>query len=259
MADAANQCLFHDQRSLPLTGVSFEAFTEGCAAAREHHGITPIQMAEAAGFSCAMVVRHALGLSSLDGILLAVVTPTLAGAITLCCLRHLIFSGVSATVFELGTLTDDPLTAQLAAPLRSNAAQFLALADISNEDFTARLGAAHAIMLGTFGASTQFSPPLAEILNEHRVPVHSIFLPPGISPQNGSCEPWAVYSSSTLALGLPLECMYRAYDYMGRLYLCDISLPPEVTAAMSPRAREVFSEQPVIQIFPAVEQEAAAL
>lgn len=115
---------------------------------------------------------------------------------------------------------------------------------------------AHNVIVG-FGASDPIQPIdtskmgfLIEALNDAMAPIHCIDYPPGLDPVTGKANSNTVFASSTLSLGLPLSGLIQAADYVGRHYLCDISLPPLLLAEQGLEIPFIFSDQPVKQIFP---------
>lgn len=219
------------------------------------YGLSPVQVVEAASFSMAMVVRYALGLTADGGKTSIIANDTLSGWVALATLRHLINAGAAGRVI----LTSDPASAgsenlqvQL-RPLQRLGAEVLHLAGL---DLQPVMENTHNLILGTFDPETNQNHQMADLidaLNEHQVPIHCIEAPPGIQPDSGKAGPCPLYASSTLSLGAPLEGLFGGSDYVGRHYLCDISISSELYAEAGFDLCGLFAEQPVIQIYPGKE------
>jgi NAD(P)H-hydrate repair Nnr-like enzyme with NAD(P)H-hydrate epimerase domain len=222
-------------------------------------GISPAQTIEAASYSMAMVVRFALGLSAAGGQVCAVARDSMAGCVALATVRHLVNAGAKAQAL---VLLDDPNSASLEIQRQVTTLRHLGVQipnlDSANEidAFTQFLGEAHNVLFGTFGGTQsgdEFVQGLTELLNEERTPVHCIEAPAGIDPDTGKAGPVPLYASSTLSLGIPYSGLYEGRDFVGRHYLCDISASAGLYEkhACTP-LNGLFSDQPVIQIYPIV-------
>ncbi|NLF24414.1 MAG: hypothetical protein GX589_01985, partial [Deltaproteobacteria bacterium] len=111
----------------------------------------------------------------------------------------------------------------------------------------------HAIFCGLFSPQSQsfdLAPHVIAVLNEIKTPVHSVQCPLGINPDSGARIGAAVIASSTISLGMPLCGLHRAHDFVGRHYLCDISITRDLYLKTGENLTPLFAEQPVIQIFP---------
>jgi hypothetical protein len=85
-------------------------------------------------------------------------------------------------------------------------------------------------------------------MNESAVPAHAIGTPVGISPDKRFIENEALYASSTLSLGLPLEALNHNTDLIGRHYLCDMSWGLQQYRQVGFDGTPLFAEQPVVRL-----------
>lgn len=71
---------------------------------------------------------------------------------------------------------------------------------------------------------------LIEEINSSGVKVVSLDLPSGLNPDNGKPEGASVKATATLTLAAPKKGFFNpeAKPYLGKLYLADIGIPPEV-------------------------------
>lgn len=219
------------------------------------YGLTLPQICEAAGFSMSMVVRYALGLSAAEGRVCAMVEDTLHGCIALATLRHLVNAGSEGCAVLLcpADAQSTALRQQLTPLERMGVTIADAAPPFANEEFTSFVTSFHNILCGWLSAGEELSPAhveLHQVLNELHTPVHTVESPPGIHADTGEHHPSALYASSTISLGMVLPGLFHGREFVGRHYLCDISLPPAIYDSYAPELRGVFSDQPVVQIFP---------
>lgn len=218
--------------------------------------ITPLQLCEAASFCMAMVVRHALGLSASAGQVAVFFNDSLAGQVTVATARHLRNAGATVHMFTTGDPDhfDDNIKKLLRPFTLADIAINRVEADFNDKDLTALLPACHNVILGLHnergdGVSMGYKK-LVDLFNEHPIPVHTVLAPLGVDLDSGQKNGPALFASSTLSLGAPLQGLIAAQDYVGRHYVCDISIPLELYAKYKLDYRQAFCEQPVIQIFP---------
>ena len=219
--------------------------------------ISDLQIAELAAFSMAMVVRYALGLSAAGGQVAVVIADCLPGWVALATARHLANNGTAVSIIEQSQDQGHSGTYKtLLSAATCSACDFhhydsgKALARLIST-----LDSYHNLILGCVAIETsdyialnQATLDLVLAINDHRVPVHVIELSLGINPSDGSRSEVGLYAASTLSLGAPLNALYAARDYIGRHYLCDISLPWSLYQQHQITSAPLFSEQPVIQL-----------
>jgi len=250
---------FRTRTGLTIPALPAEVLREVRSALQGNFGLHTAQLAEAASYSFAMVVRYALGLSAEGGQVCAVAQDGLSGSIALATLRHIVNAGGSGfaiiTTPPEGELSVD-LQLQL-APLEALGVPFESIAGIDPAQFGDLISQCHNVLWG--GSSlVQSGSPLAPeyivALNEARTPVHAVELPAGIDPDSGAPETAALYASSTLALGAPLTGLWHGREYAGRIYVCDQSIPLLLYRQAAPDGEtpweKLFAEQPVVQVFP---------
>ena len=219
--------------------------------------ISALQISEMAAFSMAMVVRYALGLTAEGGQVGVIVADCLPGWVALATARHLVNNGTLVTIFEQQSASANSSVYQsLKAAATKSSVDFHPHHDgASLKDLISSLDNFHNLIVGcvNIDAKSQDSHDLStlnfvEAVNDHRVPVHAIELSLGIDPTNGGRDATALYAASTLSLGAPLSALHTARDYVGRHYLCDISLPWSNYAQHEITKSPLFAEQPVIQL-----------
>lgn len=208
-------------------------------------GLAYERLSEGAGYSLAMVVRFALGHSADGGRITAFVNEGLWGAIVLAAVRHLVNGGASASVIAIGELADKTsleLLAQRGVKIHAWNTS------LNWESFEEWLNTSHNIVYGVWRPERTYSEQFALRMNESSIPVHVVGLPCGIDPDSGDVIGEPLYASSTLHLGLPLSASLTADDYMGRMYLADLSWNRDKYAALGYTGAPLFSSQPVIRL-----------
>lgn len=252
-----DQILFKTKTGLAFTGLKVEAYRSIWQELQSSYGLTMPQICEAASYSMAMVLRYALGLSALGGRVYAVVDDTPSGWIALATLRHMVTAGAEGGVILIPAPDKCSPDIELqAAPLMKMGIEFIPLQMLLESNQTADLIAScHNLICGVFNTaapsvSDQLSK-LLEIMNEAQTPIHAIEVPPGLDADTGTASANALFASSTLSLGAPLIGLHKGQDYVGRHYLCDISIAADLYRTQGPDLTQLFAEQPVIQIFPA--------
>lgn len=203
----------------------------------------------------AMVVRHALGLSATAGQVAVFFNNSLSGQIAIATARHLRNAGARIHLIALG----DPkeLGSSMQRQLRffghDKTPLLSMIENFDSEELLALLNSCHNVILGVCQPESENSGlpwhDLITLLNEQPTPVHTIIAPIGINLDSGANEKTALIASSTLSLGVPLQALLNCTDYIGRHYLCDISITPELYQEFKLDYQAAFAEQPVIQIF----------
>jgi hypothetical protein len=206
--------------------------------ASDHRRTT--RVIEAGAINMAMVTRHAIGSSALNGRIAGLLTDSLAGWVTAATLRHLANSGAEV----VGLALNEPVSSNFKSELdllNSSGTKILEMSDqIEVNDY-------HTVLAGIIDSSLNIideNKKLWAALNDHAIPILSVF--PAI-PEITKIEP-LLYASATLFLGLPLIIPNSLKDILGRTYLCDISLDKRIDKTSE--GKSLFYEQPVIQIYP---------
>lgn len=251
---------FKSKDGFTFSGVTDATLQSLRKAVQDELGISEEQVIEAASYSMAMVVRFALGLSATGGKVCAVVRDSIAGSVALATLRHLVNSGAQAQALLL--TEEAALSATFMHQVDIVKRMGIPVPDLASpsdvDGFTKFLGEAHNVIFGTHAshnAAEEFLIGLCDLLNEERTPVHCIEAPTGVNPDSGNSLPSALYASSTLSLGAPYAGLFSAHDYVGRHYICDTSITGSIYLRHQCKTlNQLFSDQPVVQIFP-LEQE----
>jgi hypothetical protein len=219
----------------------------------EDLGVSMIQMAEAASYSFAMVARSSLGLSCKDASITAIVTDSFPGCVALGTLRHLFNNGSTGKVFLLGA-TLEAVGADLASFIQPLISCGLLVQPCTGFADIALLRTAvessHTILSGCteINLTKQHLKDVTDLLNELSTPIHSVLTPLGVHGDTG-VAPDPVYSATTLSLGVPLMGLESAREAVGRHYLCDLSIPRKVFDDRQEDLTDLFSEQPITQIY----------
>lgn len=254
-ADQRSTHHFKTKAGQELSGVDAKTLLTMRGGVVDRYGVSTTQMAEAAGYSMAMVVRYALGLSAREGQVCVIASDSLGGLVALATLRHLINGGAAGAVLITGDAAkrSSELSAQL-HPLMTMGVPIEELEPLFLGGYLERILAdCHNVLWGASDAANNALPHLAgviDLLNEGRTPVHAIDIPGGLDPDTGKPLGTALFASSTLSLGAPLIGLAAGHDRVGRHYVCDVSLPKEVFEGAGVPWVPVFAEQPVVQIFP---------
>lgn len=217
---------------------------------RSEFHISDIQIAEAAAYSMAMVVRYALGLSASGGEVTLVVGDTLSGQIALATARHLFHGGALTHLFILGATprySEDFEQQKNALEALGMSSSFHPLSGIP-DDLEVAISRSHNVICGLSGVATDELTELLDLLNDSPTPVHTIEAPLGVDLTLGTQQGTPLFASSTLSLGVPLCGLKTGRDFVGRHYVADISLPASLLAEYGFLFPSLFSEQPVQQI-----------
>jgi NAD(P)H-hydrate repair Nnr-like enzyme with NAD(P)H-hydrate epimerase domain len=216
-------------------------------------GLTPLQMAEACGFSSAMVIRFALGLSSSGGAVTVLASDSFFGWVTLACARHLLNGGSSVhlVVIPGRSAASEHWQRSLLVAERLGGHIHEWSTPQRYTEVAEKVESCHNVICGLSDAEETILPwtwKVIEFMNESAIPVHTIGTPLGLSPNRGPCGSDLLYASSTLSLGLPFEALHHDPDLIGRHYLCDMSWGLKQYAELGFKGEPLFAEQPVIRL-----------
>ncbi len=210
-------------------------------------GLSMLQMAEGGGFSIGMVLRYSLGLSSLEAQIAFLVESGFGAMVALAAARQLLNAGASIRILCNRKVCESSVSHAVETIVAMGGECF------ERDALPEVLGKSHAIVLaGVDVASGRcfLREEEIEVLNESSVPIHCVDMPIGIDLGTGAISGSPVYSASTIAVGTPLEALHVAREVAGRLYVCDISIPRELYKINNTNLGQIFTEQPVQQIFP---------
>lgn len=219
-------------------------------------GLTAAQYCEAASYSMAMVVRYALGLTAEGGKVTGLIADTRAGWVALGTLRHLQNCGAGVHLITLPDPEQGSADLKLQLkPLLKSGAQLhpWSLLIDKNPLISELFSTSHNIICGLYDPSNDNKlqhPELVQTLNDLSTPIHCIEAPLGINEDDGKPGAEPLFASSTLSLGAPFTGLFWGHQYVGRHYLCDVSLSPHVYSQAGFDLSLLFAEQPVVQIHP---------
>jgi NAD(P)H-hydrate repair Nnr-like enzyme with NAD(P)H-hydrate epimerase domain len=216
-------------------------------------GMTHLQTVEACGFSSAMVVRYALGLSSNGGTVTVLASDSFFGWIALACARHLLNGGSSVhlIIVPSGETSSDPLQRLLLAAEKLGGHVHRWDTPQAYDYIADTIERSHNVLCG-LGDAGDFARPwsreVIEFMNESAIPVHAIGSPLGLAPDRGAWCSELLYASSTLSIGLPFQALHHDPDLIGRHYLCDVSWGLKQYTQLGYQGEPLFAEQPVIRL-----------
>ena len=243
---------FRTETSQSFRGVSFAELTAWRTEATNGLGLNATQTTEAASISLAMVLRTALALTANDAEVCVIADDSPRGWVAIASMRQLVGAGARGVVLLVPPAGE--LSAEISRQLDTIDKLEIPIAHWTTEEIgaaTQLFSACHAAIVGvTLEANSAKAREIAEFLNDQSTPVHAVELPIGVDPDTGKGESFALYASSTLSLGLPLQGLAPGSAFVGRHYLCDISLPRKAYDEIGVAAPPLFCEQPVIRIFP---------
>lgn len=107
-------------------------------------------------------------------------------------------------------------------------------------------------MLG-YSASGDPRPPIKdsiELVNGLAVPVLSLDSPSGLDPTTGQPGQPCLRAEATMTLALPKTGLLapQAKGYVGRLFLADIGVPPELFRRMGVEVGTLFAEASIVEL-----------
>lgn len=245
--------MFKTKAGLELPGISSNDLQKIRTALLEEIGLTYPQLTEAASYSMAMVVRFALGLSAAGGKVACIFDDTLTGWIALATTRHLMNAGSNAELIFIGDAEHPSPDLELQIAPFNAVGQSLTVwtSPDQNSAIASILETCHNSLCGYYKlgvAVTPFEQQINEMLNELTTPIYTIEAPPGIDADTGKSQGSPLYASCTLSLGAPLIGLAGS-DYVGRHYVCDLSIPPGLYRTAGMDLSPIFADQPVQQIF----------
>lgn len=214
----------------------------------EDYHIELIQMMENAGRNLADLARTRF----LDGdprgkniVILAGIGGNGGGALV--CARRLHNWGANVLVALTGTLNGVPLH-QLDILRRMNIPTADSLAALKN--FAANLIIDGIIGYSLKGAPRGIAADLIRWANAQSVSILSLDTPSGLDVTSGQVYSPTIKATATLTLALPKVGLLHphALEYVGELYLADISVPPSLYAALGLDVPPLFAEQDVIRV-----------
>lgn len=219
----------------------------------EEYHITLLQMMENAGRNLATLARDRF----LDGKVQQKRIVVLAGnggngGGALACARRLCIWGANVQIVLSRSVNDfNP-----AAKHQFNILQRMDEPFIQGEILD-RLANAHLDLIidGIIGYSLKGNPReqaahLINWTNTHQAPVLSLDTPSGLDLTTGKAFDPTIQATATMTLALPKVGLQEASDYVGELYLADISVPPQLYKApgLVLEVPHMFGEGDIVRI-----------
>jgi hypothetical protein len=214
--------------------------------------LSALQIIEGCGYSCAMVVRFALGHTADKGSITVFASDSFYGCIALAAARHLLNSGalVKVVIPHPSSEFSNDFT-KLLIPFDIRGGALFGWSNPAWGELSELVDNSHNVLCG-FADAGKIDPlyhtNFALNMNESRVPVHCIGAPIGASNQLAPNVQEQLFASSTLSLGLPLTVLEKNHDLVGRHYLCDIGWALSDYHQREVQGPSLFAEQPVIQL-----------
>ncbi len=215
----------------------------------EHYEIELLQMMENAGFNLATLSKTHFKLKKGDNVLVLAGTGGNAGG-ALVAARRLANWGMDVSVI-LGS----SLKRIRPVPLHQ-----LEILEKMNVPFIDSFNGRHfdLIIDGLIGYNLQGEPEgkfieLIKSANENEAPIISLDIPSGMDSTTGKIYDPCIHADVTMTLALPKTGFLnpKAKEYIGELYLADISVPPELFQRMGlmEAAFPIFDEKTILKMF----------
>lgn len=260
-----NTSSFKAKSGAIVNGLGLETFREILSELQDTYCLSPLQISEAAGFSMAMVVRYALGLEATGGQIMALTKDCLCGAVAAATVRHLVNAGASAMIgievepADIGPDTNPISLAYMKQLEALNALEvpIFLFSQVAKEELESGIRNSHNVIIGLYDEQTDNSckdlNTVIDSLNEAATPIHAVGAPLEVDVDSGKGLSNPLYASSTISLGAPFAGFIAAKDFIGRHYVCDISIPLLLREKHQLAAQDLFSEQPVVSVEPVTE------
>ncbi|MGC9397626.1 MAG: NAD(P)H-hydrate epimerase [Anaerolineae bacterium] len=111
------------------------------------------------------------------------------------------------------------------------------------------------ILDGVIGYSLSGAPhgaaaALIRWANAQTAPILALDVPSGLDASTGEVHDPAIRAEATLTLALPKEGLFApgARDYVGELYLADISVPPDLYAHLGLDVGPLFAQEEILHL-----------
>jgi NAD(P)H-hydrate epimerase len=209
-------------------------------------GITLEQMMENAGRNLAELARKWLGGRVKDQYVSVLCGPGNNGGGGMVAARHLHNMGARVSVHLAG---DTPKLKDVPAH------QWAILQALQLDRAQFELESAALIldaMLG-YGASGDPRPPIKDWIeraNGLGIAVLSLDCPSGLDATTGQPGRPCIRAEATMTLALPKTGLLasQANDYVGRLFMADIGVPPELYRRIGMEVGPIFAEEPIVEL-----------
>jgi len=215
-------------------------------------GILLIQMMESAGRNLAVLTRRLLSGNATGKKVAVAVGPGNNGGGGMAAARNLSNYGAEVTVLNLASRGHDGAAARHLEILEKMGVPVLAGEDAIDSD---TIEAADAVIDALVGYSLEGAPrgrigEAVERLNRTESLVISLDTPTGLYATSGEVFLPCVKADATMTLALPKTGLLgtRASDFVGRLFLADISVPPMLYTEMGLDVGPIFSRETIIEL-----------
>jgi NAD(P)H-hydrate epimerase len=111
------------------------------------------------------------------------------------------------------------------------------------------------ILDGIIGYSLEGSPrgAAAEMIywaNEQKNPILALDIPSGLNATTGEVHEPVIRAAATMTLALPKTGLKQSPDFVGELYLADISVPPQLYSQppLHFKVDDIFQAGPILEI-----------
>jgi NAD(P)H-hydrate epimerase len=84
--------------------------------------------------------------------------------------------------------------------------------------------------------------------NEAPAPTLALDTPSGLDPDSGEVFDPTIQATATLSLALPKQGFQSRREYVGELYLADISVPPTLYRTLGLEVGPLFAESDIIRL-----------
>ncbi len=101
---------------------------------------------------------------------------------------------------------------------------------------------------GLSGAPRGATGNLIQLANSHPAPILALDAPSGLNVDTGQMYEPSIRATATLALALPQKGLYVHPEWVGELFLADISVPAVLYEDMDFECFPVFSASPILHI-----------
>lgn len=213
---------------------------------------TLTHISEATSYSMAMVVRHSLGSYADNGVVLCIVSDSLAGFAAIATMRHLLNGGARGKIIipDMTESLSENLHRELNMATKVGIEIIPPTKGLKYINESLKEGdseSIHCVVAGIFGGNSLVNDELndyIDTLNNLAIPVHALVFPTEF-PESDTTR---LYCASTLSLGIPVEETITKKEFIGRHYLCDISMPQSLYQEVGLGNCNIFSEQPIVKL-----------
>jgi len=219
------------------------------------YGITLIQMMENAGRNLALLAKQMLGDDIVNRKICVIAGNGNNGGGGLVAARHLSNWGAEVTILmATPSVAFKPIAAQQLEIVRHLP---ISVVFADNQAEYIDWCSCQLVIDAIFGYGLNRSPEgtvadIIKTINTIDCPVLSLDTPSGLDTSNGHISDTLVRADATLTLALPKIGLLQddALPYVGKLYIGDISVPPQLYCQLGIEVKPIFNKNPIIQFSP---------